>query len=202
MTLTREKLEIENPSQELLLEIVKTMPVDVELAKISMHANGIENTVYGENPNDRYIPECMKGGIMPSSILRLRYGIGGESFVPMDAVFEQVYSDITLGHVIKGGKFYNISLDSQEARGFEEFRKSLLGELLEEGYQFHRGGLVLSTYRLSGYNEGEYDDAAVNFGYGFPREPRKVEFKQGRELPDEDVSKVTDWFKALKKKHS
>lgn len=202
----REKLIIPCPSPELRVKAIETLPVPIKFGEVIFNPRGIYR--YGgndrdESARDEYYRRCREGGIIPNSTLTFGTSYEDEqSFcarrdaveielgnINDDRAVKDTKREATLQGLIKGGKFaviiYNITTFA-----FSNFRQVLLPPTLAQGYEMNSATLVLTSYRLTGYNEGVYSDITLHIN------SREIRVAGGEWFDKYDALKA--WFEELK----
>ena len=80
-------------------------------------------------------------------------------------------------------------------------RDKYLDNLLDEDYKLEEGELTITTYRLTGYNQGDYPDTEVLFG----QEPGRngLELRVGEsDTSAEQALQLREWFSGLELKYN
>ncbi len=174
---------IKNHLGDLAIKAIKTLPlIPEQISYMYFLANGIPRG------NER---ECREAGIMPDTILKFRYDTDLSLYTTREPISDRkdCFEDLT-----KGGRIHQILFETS-LYGEDNFKDFIqkVERLREEGYELHRGTLAITTYHLTGYNQGDYPDTKLRFG------KKNLELKEGREISNEDLEKLVTWFNSLKK---
>lgn len=190
-------------SPELFLAAVTTVPMPPEFAELCFHAEGLE-APNSTNPEDieKYRQVCLNRRIVPHSTVKFRYDPGTELFLP-DRMDGFIFStsipknlESSTASFIQGGRISKLGFEIGHRYGKEEFtsfKEKYLNQLLESGYRLTGGFLALTTYRLTGYNEGTYPDTDLAFGNIHDG----MRLKFGSKIDRHDVNKLREWFVKL-----
>lgn len=218
-TATEDKLEIRTSSQELFQDVINSVPLLPEKAELTFLAEGIvlpqyhySRVIHNKEENDekRYISECSKKGIIPLSMMELRYSHNRGRFmpehfsgiirVPGTESSNYIIENAIIG-LIKGGKIHQIDIKIDEgAHRFEEFKKSLFNNLLEQKYQIYRGTMYVieDEFRIKGvrlYFLAKIDNRK------FKVNKLELQLQIGEEVHKRETNKMTNWFNQLKEKY-
>jgi hypothetical protein len=209
-TLSGTKHKINVTSHEAFLEAVNTLPIASPYASIDFEAEGVKIPEDDANMAD-YEAECQREGIIPGVEVIFRPKRARTGFIDEPVVFTP--SEINLIRPSKsksslietfaeGGRIYRLSFTFENRiDGLDAFKKDYLDDLLRKGYKISKGDFVLSTYHLTGYNQGDYPDTCLDFNNNEGRGPLGIRLKFGHKLNEEDVDKVAKWFEMLKTKY-
>jgi len=181
------RLRINVVSQPLFLEAIKTLPVSPEFAEIRLKA----------------VKGLFQGRIVPNWKIKLKYEYN-MGFVPSsyDGLHLTDASPKSSIDLIAGGRISDIELEMRigvAQEGFKQFRDSLLPALIHNKYDLFWGDLVISTYHLTGYNQGDYRSGGLRFDAGWIH--KGLELDLDSEMPEEQRNKLKDWFSQLSKKY-
>jgi hypothetical protein len=99
-----------------------------------------------------------------------------------------------LGNIIGGGRIHQLSFKTDRF-SFPLFSKKHLDILIANNYKLARGHLDLTTYHLTGYNQGDYGDTMLLLG-------KDIELKEGCRVKEEDLATLKEWFFQMAKKAS
>ena len=201
------ELEIKVESQELLQEIIKTLPSEPEYFTIEMKAKSVSLPQYKEEGGEeRYLLECSKNNIIPFSTYKFEYshitGLFESKFDNNLTSIREQQSEkkkkAIMNGLVKGGRIgrfeFEIGISAQQ--GFKKFRDEILNMLLENDYQIDEGDLWLSWGRHTGYNEGYYRTGGLRFNIR-----KGVELELNGETSEEAKSKYIEWFNKLAVKY-
>ena len=202
-------------SQDFFLDILKTVPVEVHLAKISFVAEGIPrvNTLRKEYNEEKYIETCRSKGVMPFSRLKLEYNSIFESIVPetgFNAPLIEIYRDSSeqmkkaaFDGFLAGGKVHLLEYDPFSIQGFryDRFRDEYLDKIFNAGYHINDANLWLEVWHGTGYNEGTYRSSGLMLrseeDTKYSNRGTQLEFPQ-----DEQKKEVLNsWFSGLADKY-
>ena len=198
------ELKITSTSQELFIEAIRTLPLELRHFEVFMNANGIQSPTSKEE-KENYLYECSKNNVMPFTNIQLLYDNDSKLFKPLEGYsICEMYRNLsdenkkaTTQGIIKGGKIHRIKFEAwiPAQKGFEKFREQVLEEMLQQSYKIDWGDLALTTYHLTGYNQGDYTDTNISFGTGYVHKGMRL--KIGHKISEEDERKVIGWFKDL-----
>ena len=120
------EMKIEQCSQELVTEAVKTIPVSPRYSKVFMNAEGVSH-FYGRSEGSHdYLAECKEKNVIPFSLMKFEYDLNSGLFVPK--------SDY---HSFKPG----VSLSSEESEaGSDKRRNDLSSSPTVHGAGRRQGG--------------------------------------------------------------
>lgn len=212
-------MKINNSSQELFQEAVRTLHLQPEYAEISMVARGVSLPKRGEEAGEaerRYISECVENNIIPFSESKLYYGRREGLFVPRAerGIDIRLYEELSdqgrkeaVDMMLKGGKPSRIKFEMEQdvlihpvQTGFSFFRGEFLDTMVHNGYQLEKGDLWLSQgYSHQHYSEGYRRGGGLSFDVDGIR--KGLELQLPRTMPEEDNKKLVGWFNALKEKY-
>ncbi len=211
MTLTMEELGTigtKKVSQELFREAVETIPSHIEYAGLEFTYAGIPRFGY-EDDEKKYVSECVQQGVMPFSQLKLNYKSDfkcfiletsfNENFLGIDRNSTEEIKNASFNGMLKGGKIHSMETlvgDGHNLLKFEDFKEEFLKKFLEAGYHLSGGDFWLSSYHLTGYNQGNYRES------GMLLEHRKGIELQLEKYPNADgKQRLVEWFTQLTEKH-
>lgn len=194
-------LVIRNASQDLFLEALKTVPLQPQYATLEFVAEGIREPWPSKEDKDRigFIESCRAKGVIPFSTIL--FEPKERVFVPSNSFFEgfRLAYD-SLGDLVKGGKIHTLKFKTNPGY-FELFMDKHLGQITGNGYEISKADLALTTYRLTGYNEGTYEDTQL-----FLEENNKIRLSLGgmRNYDEAEGQRKREslehWFRELSKK--
>lgn len=172
-------------SQELFRDVIKTLPFSPEHVEVKLV------------PKKRIIPIGRR--VIPRSEMRIRHDFSREGFY-VDSIR---YSPQDVTGAIRGGKVQNIEVyfNPRVAGVFEEFKESLLPELLNEGYNLFSGDLwASSSHSNEHYMEGDYRTGGLRFDseYIF----RGVRLDLSPRMDAGEAERINEWFGQLSKKYA
>lgn len=208
-------------ARELFPQVLRTVPVDPVYGHVFFSADGIDLPRYKEGGGvERYARECAIAGVIPFTLLPFEYQdlvsesilvspllTWGRCFSPPSGIDNDM-RDHLLTAVLAGGRDHQVSIKI-DRYGYDHFRDNFLPRILDKGYQIRMANLTLSTYHLTGYSQGDYEDASVSLDMRslFPVQPPYMDkgemvVKKGRELEDDKMEKVVEWFEQISKEYS
>ena len=195
-------------SQELFREAVETIPSHIEYAGLEFVYAGIFKSRCKED-EEKHVSECIQQGVMPFSQLKLNYKSDfkcfiletsfNENFLGIDRNSTEEIKNASFNGMLKGGKIHSMETlvgDGHNLLKFEDFKEEFLKKFLEAGYHLSGGDLWLSSYHLTGYNQGNYRESGMSLDHR-----RGIEL-QLAEFPNIDgKQKLIEWFAQLAEKH-
>ena len=203
-----EELRIIEPSQELIFEALKTIPVNIERLNLEFLANGILPFA-NEEQMAEHSSECEKAGVIPSSKIKLHYDSSQETVIIGQIEIINYYGPHLFKEVaekiIVGGKFHKVEyifVDYQRGKAYKEFKDKHLDSLVENGYKLKFGDIWFSQFEGVGYHKGSCDrTSGVVMNHQRieavgPNKPK--EFYDN--VPEEKKQPIIDWFASLAKK--
>jgi len=179
-------MELNVVNQSLFRDVIKTFPVSPEFAEIRLRA----------------VKGLFRKEIIPNSKVKLEYD-PQEGFIPKyDALhFTEVSTSNSIGLIV-GGRIQDIELEMRMGsahEGFRQFRDQLLPVLIHNKYDLFLGDLVISTYHLTGYNQGNYRSGGLRFDAGWIH--KGLELDIDSEMPEEQKNILETWFNQLSEKY-
>lgn len=190
----------EDTSQELFLDVLKTIPTEVQYAEVSFLADGIPEARFIDSNEDEYLKECQSKGVIPFSRVKLEYDRRTKVFIPNNGLFRsflelyegssEAKKNAAIKGLLKGGRMHVLSFKTGiYSDEYNIFQRDYLEQIVGEGYQIGEADLWLKTYCLTGYNEGVYRESGLTLG-------RTRNKGVGLEVPE-----LADWFTSLANKH-
>lgn len=174
----REELIIKAPSPELRVRAIETLPLPIEGAEVFFTINGTVRWQGGsgdENVRKEYLRMCSEGGVIPNSTLKIETAWDTQKlFVPRNPVGisglngdDQVSiqtREVMIQRLLGGGKFAAIECKIGSDAPFSDFKQGYLRRIIAHGYEIDSADLALTSYRLTGYNEGTYWGTTILIG--------------------------------------
>lgn len=192
--MTKRSTSIKNTSQELVLEAFRTLPMEPEQSNITLLADGV--SIPYRNDSDQvkkaYDETCRERGIIPGS------GIVWEIHNDILRPTQPAIGSYKPERVFSGGRINQIRIEG----GFNFFRDNLLEEAVSNGYKVSWADLALTTYHLTGYNQGDYPDTILQFGAGIESLGKGLNLIIGSHIERADADKLRDWFRGLDLKYN
>jgi hypothetical protein len=203
--------KIINPSQKVLQEAVKTVPAEPRYIGISLIADGILEPKTEESPA-RYLNECFRHNIIPSSSIVFKYDSyfnsqldsyramfllshWGDSVASIGAGHSDEHNDAIQKALLKGGRFYRIKTKIETEGGFKAFKESFLDDLVKNGYQIDDMDLWLDYYHSTQhYEEGDVRTGGLNYHSWQKQLVLDFSFDMSKEAENS----LTKWFTELK----
>ena len=152
------ELEIRDVDYGFFKKTLETLPEEPEFSELIFLAEGIIPPDHNdENDRIRYLEECKEKGVIPTTI-EFEWNQERNFFVP-----EERQRGYSLGIVdsaerdmmFHGGRNYRLTFKTNRGT-FGNFMDDEFDKLSKEGYQLVSGDLALTTYDLTGYNQGTY----------------------------------------------
>lgn len=205
------ELQIRSSSRGMLLEAVRTFPVQPKYAKIVFTADGLPKYVDAKEEGS-WLAECAKRKIIPDSRVKLEYNNDAGTFVAekygegilinyMDSSTER--REVAVSQLISGGRIYRIEaeLGIRAQSGFQTFTGEFLDKMLGASYQIYEGELWISKrHSNQHYIEGDYPLSRLFLGtYGLTA---GIDLRLDDKLASGPREKLSDWFSQLEKKYS
>ncbi len=188
---------IQNPSHELFLEMIRTLPLEPEYSSICLYADGIPYPK--DNVKDSrkdYLKECRDRKIIPYTHLNFDYDDNRGVFpTQIQDIIQTSDHENIISDIIAGGRYHALEFEN----GFKKFIKIILPQSLEAGYNLERGEIWLTTMRLTGYNEGTYADTDIIFENKYGNR-NYLKLRMGKHISPEDEHTVERWFAQLPSK--
>lgn len=189
-------MKINNPSTQLLVEALRTIPVIPRFSLVTFQADGIQPV---QEEGTYYRALCKRNRIIPYSELCL----APSKIIPSRNLpqvscwsqYTQTGENPALGEdLIEGGRFQTIQVRTDESQ-YPAFVWPLMATLEQTGYKIEKGELALFDNNITPVNIVRLGDFKQPFGCN------------GLELiMDSDVHKnpkrnLINWFKALAEKY-
>ncbi|MBT3404913.1 hypothetical protein HN832_01700 [archaeon] len=190
-------MEIKNVSNSELVEVVKTLPLTPEYGSVALNLGGLEVPGVVGN-HEEYVEKCLQKGGVP--YLTQMFKMRGGKYELEKEISTGDYSKIEqaelMSHIIGGkipaGQRFEFSKSSPE--GFVDFKDRFLDILSEKGYEFSYMDISLTTYHLTGLNQGDYPDTTLTFNSIH----RKLKLKEGWKITPQNWGTLKDWFEGLR----
>lgn len=200
------ELVIKDAPPELRIQALETLPVPIELGEVYLTAKGIDRyggTDENEEVRNEYFRKCREAGIIPISTLTLKTSGDNNSFYPRIQPVEfaipagrdeprTATTESIVQALVRGGKFATIKFDIATNNAFSGFKRDHLRQTLDQGYEIESAELALTTYRISGYNEGTYYGATLLVG------PRGIRVNGENRLTEQQIERLKPFFAQLR----
>ena len=159
---------------------------------------------------EKQLLECSDKGVMPFSTLTFKYDGQNKLFRPQ-SLFDKFISipedlpinvkkSIASSPLRKG--IVNKLVIKTSHHEFEIFQNDFLDVLLGQGYLIDSGELSLTTYRLTGYNEGTYTDNELILGrHGLGKNRLELRIGDSNNIASHSLESIESWFSELKQKY-
>lgn len=201
------ELVLKDAPPDLRIRALETLPVPIEFGEVYLTARGIDP--YGgrdanEEVRHEYLRKCREAGIIPNSTLTLTTYLDDKSFYPRSHPVEISYRsdegetgaattrESIVQAFVRGGKFATIKFNIANNDAFSIFKLKHLRQTLDQGYEIDSADLALTSYRLSGYNEGRYYGASLLVG------PQKIRVTEENRLTEQQIERLKPFFAQLR----
>jgi hypothetical protein len=193
---------INNPSEELLVEALQSLPGKPESVSVDFLASGIRVPYYehkGEDFNG-YIKSCKENRIIPFSSQEIH------STPELERSISKKSSGIELFSTSPKDRINQISVNIKKEKRFEissRLNKILLPEILDNNYKIETMYVMLSGYDFydfTGGTGGHLENAGLYFNL-LKKEGSLVLAIEPR-CPTRKMNAYSDWFEGLRKKYS
>lgn len=197
---------IHKPSQDLYINALRTIPVTPIHAEMTFLAEGLEAPfTRGQEEIARYMQECTVKGIVPYSVTNIEIRDGkifrNESSVePPTREDSESLKEAAVFSRFNRTREHKVHLNFHihaQWGSYDAIRDRYLDQLLNLGYQIGRTELWLSSYHLSGYNDGDYPATKVTINEFTGNEGIKMRLSRD-ESKVEDLDSLRSWFRDLK----
>lgn len=192
-------------SKDVYVEALRTIPVTPIHAEMTFLAEGFD-TPYtrDEERIEKYMRECTIKGIAPYSVTNIQIQDGkivkSESSVefPSGDQLSALRETAFLSRLERRREQkVRMEFDIYHQYGsYDAIKNSYLDQILNQGYEVDRAELWLSSYHLSGYNDGDYPATQVTIN-GLANTGIRMRLDSD-ESKAEDLAGLRSWFRDLK----
>jgi len=214
------ELKIKDVSQDLMVDVIKTLPISPVYFRMIMVANGIECVdpaiLLSRAEHSR---ACEANKRIPYSTFKFEYDSAFDLFLPRGS--SQNTLPIVNNHLtveekrqavdsfVRNGHFYELEIivENDSEKAFDNFRTGFLEVLSDSKYNFAYGDMQFAIFRKS-ENVSELT-ASLEFDILGYKKDKSVILMSGpaypdqlsrfAELSDNDRIKLVNWFKNLAK---
>ena len=179
------EITISNPSQDKYWEIFRTVPIKPRMADLNFLAEGIPTYSKLEAQIMRW---CGEHKVFPLSTAHFRYSEEKKIFVPTVGT---ELSGVDSKTVMPGGRFHCLNYETRTPLQFERFVQTEVDALKQHGYRPSTSNLAITTYRLTGYNQGTYPDTEIFMTND------KIDLRLKSRLTEEQKTRLREWFTNL-----
>lgn len=194
-------LVINDAAHDHVLTAIKTVPIKPHFSSIVMLAEGIAPPKYGdEQDRARFIGQCRISGVSASSVELESSSpyVGKEPELGIKNARELFKGEHAIEDLFCGKRAHQLELSIKW--GFPRLPESLDG-FLRAGYVLHEGTIYTTSYRLTGYNEGDYGDSSFRFRKQKDSQLYRLELDPGSDnlaTSEEQSLKLLEWFSGLR----
>jgi hypothetical protein len=191
---------IKNPSQELLIDALESLPGKPESVSLNFLASGVKVPYFDNRREDfnGYMELCRENRIIPFSSQEIHYTPELEKSISKKFGAMEIFS--------MGQRINKISVNIKKEDKFEiskRLNEILLPEILDNNYKISTMYAMLSGYNFIDMQEGtggRVENAGLYFNWLKDKDSLILEIEP--KCPTRKMNAYSDWFESLRKKYS